>query len=651
MTLVKTKVLAEALGVSVKTLLEKARKGGWAYVENGRGLSFVETRLPTDVRFAVAAYRQNGVVPVKANAGLPAVIDETSLTGDAFINANDRAQGTAQYRAALIFQFQESKVDINTFLEGYNELKLYPALYQKLGDISRPTFYRWLKNWKESGASGITPKYGTNRGGAGESLLEEEKDLLRHFWLKDTQPSAMHAWRLMKENIPYSKCSYQTALRYLNSIPLPTAGFYRQGEGRFENLFLPHMEQRIDEYRSLDVVVSDHHCLDCVVMYKGQLVRPWITTFQDLRSGKVLGWCPSVKPSSLSITVAFYMACITYGIPQCLLFDNGQDYRSKWLNGHTEKVRILTPEGIDAEKEVEFQGMYQILGCKVRFTRTYNGKSKARQERYFRIIGEYLAKEMGTYVGSDSRSRPEEAQLMYRAINGKAQRYDIPLFEDFVQSAEAMINYINDRLPATGVGMDGKTRSQVFAENLPPAEQIRHPNLELLQKALMKGEVRVVNRQGITINKVNFWHNSLFEFFGRKVRVYSSLTNPQEITCHTLDGEFICKAQANYFKETGRLNDDIGRLTDQRQKLTQIAIEGSGEVTADPAYATMIDVARGMYESNQLESVTAYLDVDNDKEDRMAKAAGAENESIKKGSKLKSIFGGDIDNNEYVQEA
>lgn len=32
MELVKTKQLAEALGLSKKTLLEKARNGGWAYV-------------------------------------------------------------------------------------------------------------------------------------------------------------------------------------------------------------------------------------------------------------------------------------------------------------------------------------------------------------------------------------------------------------------------------------------------------------------------------------------------------------------------------------------------------------------------------------------------------------------------------------------
>ena len=44
MELVKTKQLAEALGLSKKSLLEKARNGGWAYVQKGNSMCFVENR-------------------------------------------------------------------------------------------------------------------------------------------------------------------------------------------------------------------------------------------------------------------------------------------------------------------------------------------------------------------------------------------------------------------------------------------------------------------------------------------------------------------------------------------------------------------------------------------------------------------------------
>ena len=162
------------------------------------------------------------------------------------------------------------------------------------------------------------------------------------------------------------------------------------------------MEQDIYRYHSLDVVVSDHHCLDCIVMYQGKLIRPWVTTFQDYRSGKILGWCPCVTPSSLSIIVAYYTVCYRYGIPITVLFDNGKDYHSKLLNGSIECIKIKMDDCTEEETEVKFSGIFHAVGSAVQFTRVYNGKSKGRQERYFRVLGEYLAKDMGSYVGSDS---------------------------------------------------------------------------------------------------------------------------------------------------------------------------------------------------------------------------------------------------------
>ena len=65
METVKTKELAEVLGLSRKGVIEKARKDGWAFVYKGNSMLFVENRLPADVRFAVALYRSGKPVPVQ----------------------------------------------------------------------------------------------------------------------------------------------------------------------------------------------------------------------------------------------------------------------------------------------------------------------------------------------------------------------------------------------------------------------------------------------------------------------------------------------------------------------------------------------------------------------------------------------------------
>jgi hypothetical protein len=230
----------------------------------------------------------------------------------------------------------------------------------------------------------------------------------------------------MLKAYPHSLCAYQTAARFLGSIPPAERDYFRLGKKRFEDLYLPYVEQNVYQYRSLDLVVSDHHVLDCVVLYRGRLIRPWITTFQDYRSSRIVGFFPTVKPSSLSIIAAYYMCCIRYGVPKAVLFDNGKDYRSKLLNGYKTTAKQFTPEGIEEDTEVFFQGVLPTLGTEIHFTKTYSAKSKGRQERYYRLLGEYLSKDIGSYVGSDTTTKPEDAVLMWRSIDGMAKRQDIP---------------------------------------------------------------------------------------------------------------------------------------------------------------------------------------------------------------------------------
>lgn len=614
---IKTAELQSILHLSRPAVLEKARREQWPAVKQGKTFLWQVSALPSDIRLAL---QKKSPTETKA--------DERILAGEDFLSASEKQKEIATFRAALIFEYQRSGMGVQEFCEAYNDCNAFPVLFQKLGKVPASTFYRWLKHFNEGGASGIVAKYGIHRGGAGESLSEEEKALLKRFWLRDCQPTMMHAYRLMKENIPYSRASYQTAARYLKSIPKPVAGLFRLGESRFENLFLPHMEQRLDEYASLEVVVSDHHCVDCVVSYQGKLVRPWVTTFQDLRSGKVVGWCPSVKPSSLSIVAAYYMCCIRYGVPKGVLFDNGKDYRSKWLNGDTQSVKVLTPEGVTEEQEVFFKGVFRLIGSQVHFTRTYNGKSKGRQERFFRIIGEYLAKDIGSYVGSDSRSRPEDAALFYRALNGKAKRNDVPDWVFFVNALGSVIEHINDTFQSFGVGMNGKTRSQVFEENL-VSENVRHPSKEELQTALMKGQVRRCGRNGVKIGGVNYWHPDLFEFVGRDVLVYENLLTTEDVTVCRPDGSFLCCAVANYFTETGIATADQKRLENERKRLTELATLGSGEVSAAPEVDTMIEVAMRQYQGGELPAVDRFLGIESSSEPKHEKKVVGQKTNLK----------------------
>jgi hypothetical protein len=616
MTTISTKRISDAIGLTRKTVIERARREGWAYIEKSGGLQFVETRLPLDVRMALSSTK-------KAIPAVEMEDAEESVAGHGYKAASDRSREIATWRAALLAEYDRAKqtgVNLETFVGAYNSGAVARPIREKIGTVSVPTMYRWLKARSEMrGAAGLVPLYGSSRGGAGESLSDTERSYLEYFWLRPEQPSARHAWRLMRFNIPDSSCSYQTAYRYLSSLPKPLIDFKRLGATRAGNYHHPHVDQDIMRYRSMDKVVSDHHCLDCVIRYKGKLIRPWITTFQDYRSGKIIGWCPSVNPSSMSIIVAFYMMALRYGIPKECVFDNGQDYRSKILNGSFEKITVYTPEGLSEEIMVHLEGVFSMVGTRITFTETYNGKSKGRQERFFRTLAEYFSKGTGAYTGSDTRTKPEEVQSFYRAINGVAKREDFNDWDWFVKALGSMIQLVNDRFESDGKGMNGKTPSEVFAENFP--DDVPSADKEVLTLALSRGTVRRVRGNCVKIGDRSYFAQELFTYSGRDVIARQSLTNDEEVLVTDARGAVICTAIADYTKETANLGESIGRVRDAKKKnLMMLAQMGSGEVKAAPEFRTMIDVAGRIYEQNDLPDIDEQL--------ALPKAAGAEDISI-----------------------
>ncbi|MCL2765975.1 MAG: Mu transposase C-terminal domain-containing protein [Treponema sp.] len=610
--MIKTAVIAAALGKSRKSILERAEREGWPFVRKSGGMEWMEARLPWDVRLALADRGDNKPSP-------------PALKLNSLIPATDSERQTSYLRANLISEWERSGLRKDEFITLYNSGALNPHLLKLLGKVSLRTFYRWEEHLKKTGLDGLVPRYSASSGGAGESLSDSDKALLQRFWLRDSRPTIAHAYKLLLENYPGTNCTYQTALRYLRSLPQALADYHRLGRTAFTNKHQPYMDQNIWQYKSLDVVVSDHHCLDCIVMHQGKLIRPWITTMQDYRSGKILGWCPSVSPSSLSIIVAYYMMVIQYGIPRKMLFDNGKDYRSEILNGKIKNAKVCTPEKLDAEQEIYIQGLFYMIGSEVSFTLPYNAKSKGRQERFFGILKEYYSKDIGSFIGGDTRERSEDTELYFRSINGMAKRNDVPLWEPAINALGAVITYINDKLTSDGKGMNGKTRSQVFDENLPA--DVRHADREALQLALTKGDLRIVRNNVIKIGANLYYHPDLIEFSGQQVMVRTMLLTDAEVQICDLSGRYLFTATANYLFEGDDLAAATKRLRGaQKRNLQRLAEMGTGEVQAAPEYDTMVQVASNKYRQGKPFDLNKYLSPP--EEDALPLAAGAEDLSI-----------------------
>jgi hypothetical protein len=544
---IPTAALATALGQSRSIIIKRAKSEGWAFTGgDGGGRRWLVRTLPDDVRGALVT---TGLL---STAEHQAVVN----TPDSFKGAREIDRSVAAQRAGLLMIYENSGLPVEEFISLYNAGGVSKPILQTLGQLSVPTFYRWRKEWRERRIDGLVPRY-AERGGAGASLSELARSYLRWYWLKPQQPSMRMAWLELTSAMSDQAPSYPTCARYLRSLPAQAVEYYRLGRIKMEARTLPHIDRNIHLYKAMDQLVSDHHCFDFLVEKGGNIFRPWVTIVQDYRSGKIVGFCPSIYPNSVTIAVSFYLAVSRFGSGKLIHIDNGKDYRSHVLMGRSMTMRVVGDDGIEDEELVNMYGAYSVFADKVTFARPYHGASKGKTERTFGVWAGLFSKEIPSYVGSNTVTRPEDAALYWRALNKQAKRNDVWPWAEFVRALAAVVDHYNATWKSTGKGMDGRTPDQVFE-----AERVamRSVDPERLALALSRSDTRIVRRQGVHIGGTDYWAPELVRYLGHEVEVRVLVGNPGEALISDAHGRTLCRAQADWFLETGDLSADNKRL-------------------------------------------------------------------------------------------
>jgi len=543
---------------------------------------------------------------------------------DILLAVREKDRETAEYRAALVGLYlgRRSGQNLTEFVELYNAGHISPGVLARLGTTSQATFYRWVRDYETRGRTpaALVPKYvlGSRQRGPGRSLSELAQHYLGYYWLKDSRPSMRSSWLEATKALPAESISYPTAARYLASIPAVIRDYKRSGACRMEAVDLPYIERNMDLYHSMDQLVSDHHCFDFLVEKDGNLFRPWITAVQDFRSAKIVGFWPSVYPSSLSISLAFYLAVSRFGSCKLIHIDNGKDYRSMVLNGATKMMRVVNEEGFLTEELVRIQGAYLLFSERVTFARPYHGASKGRMERTFGTFAQLFSRRMAGYVGSNTVERPEDAALYWRALNKKARRFDIYGWDDYVRMLASFVDMYNSGWRGEGKGMDGRTPDEVFATEAVP---LRPVSPELLALAFSRAEGRTVGRNGVRLDGIRYWSDELLAIKGTDVVVRRQIAKPEEVLVSDPRGVFICAAQANYFLETGDLAADNQRLNATKKKALAMVRDAQAAAIEPPeGYRSLVDMASASFPARALEMPQA-----------LALAAGGEGDPAPRG--------------------
>lgn len=200
--------------------------------------------------------------------------------------------------------------------------------------------------------------------------------------------------------------SAKTLKRKLDrEIPEPVMVLAREGYEKLERMFPPMIRDR-SEFHALQAVNADGHRWDVFVQFpdRPKPQRPLMLAIQDLYSGKILAWRIAENEGADTVRLAFGDLFRDHGVPDLVWLDNGRGFASKWITGGSaNRFRFKT-------KPEDPVGVLTALGCDVRFTRPYSGRSKPI-ERAFRTLCDHGAKHpefQGAYTGNSPMAKPED---------------------------------------------------------------------------------------------------------------------------------------------------------------------------------------------------------------------------------------------------
>lgn len=225
-----------------------------------------------------------------------------------------------------------------------------------------------------------------------------------------------HGWTIPARGWFYRK--YQ-------SIDQVTRTLVFEGQKSYTGKFAPFVPRDVRDLAALQVLVGDHSVRDVTVMLPdGSLTRPWLTIWQDMRTGLIWGWHLDLVPSSTTIGLAYANGVQNFGaqpianpetgFQSYLYTDQGKDYRCKQLAGQTIEFRDenygkaakigMSLEALCTQRRV---GLIDELGLKHILARGYNAREKFVERTHKDISAWEQSTFENEYCGRGVGHKPE----------------------------------------------------------------------------------------------------------------------------------------------------------------------------------------------------------------------------------------------------
>lgn len=345
------------------------------------------------------------------------------------------------------------------------------------------------------------------------------------------------------------------------------------------------------DYSQLDVgewICGDEHQFDVFIInpYRnGELDRPWVTMFIDLRTRAPMGWTISFEHNTQTIVEAFIHAVRPKqheafehlcGLPAAVYIDNGKDYRS-----------------------TRFDFMLAQHKIEVHHALPFNAKAK-NVERFFGTLCQQFSRDQKGYCGNKPEARPgrfheleaEHARWLANKPGAKTAFMTLSAFK--VAFAEFAVSFITREHHGLFEWETGRARSPMAVAG-DRRQAPRVPSHEVLEYIAMPRFERTVKRGQISIDNVFYRDDELMRLDGRKVNCRRSPADITELFVYTDKDEFLCIAKAapviptltggitaDGLKEIARKRREDQKVRDRYYELRDREMEGDNDATLPP---------------------------------------------------------------------
>lgn len=354
--------------------------------------------------------------------------------------------------------------------------------------------------------------------------------------------------KFMEKNQDVS--SYQTVARYINHIMKnKKMGNVRilaeRGEKEWRRNVMMKCLRDTSTVPVLGIVQGDSHTFDFWVEYKdpdnGKIsaIRPTMVAWIDTRSRVVMGCVLAKNVNAQVVKQSMVKLVYDYGVPKCILIDNGKDYTAKEMLGRSRKERnkLLT---LDKEST----GFYRSLGIVDDYrTLPYQPWSKGPIERFFGTVCNQFSKWFGSYTGTLTGSKTSAkvkkdvdrllADGKLVTMNEAHDLFDLWLNETYHKKKHGGLKAMKEKW----------TTPMALFENAENRIEIPPPPRELAETLLMKPGKAVVRQIGIKKLGEVYMDYALTSYIGQTLDIRYDPSDMTKIYVYDSTGYKICEAK------------------------------------------------------------------------------------------------------------